>query len=484
MTSSTPTPSTPASSTPESSTSTAKSDKGQTAVYPWWRILIDGLIALAIGLLLAFTPGEGITTTLKLFGIYWLASGLLTLLHIFSHDAHGHRWWLLVQGGLTLFIGLIAINVEPLNRTLWPNLVDTIVGVTGILIGLVGILQVFRGGGGWGAGLLGALSLGFGVYVLVNDIMPTGFLIQVIGVFAVLGGLFSIILAIRILRADPEKRIDLSKRNPLLGVFRILAVLIVMLVGIAAVFVAWLLPIERQGIRIHFWMITWICRVINWLLRLKVICIDEERLIDVHGIAFVNHVSFLDIPVVISILPMRFLSTSDVFHVPFVGWVADSIATVFVDRSDKSSRRDVRGSIAKSVTEESYPPFVIFPEGRFGTATSLRPFHYGSFDVAAQNNVTYLACALRYDRPDIAIWRGVKEESFFEAALRVLTFRGHMQATVTPLEPVQPTPDDDAAQLAHTAQRAIETTLGFEPAATDLEPGQHSTDQPNRGESH
>ena len=311
------------------------------------------------------------------------------------------------------------------------------------------MLQVFRGGGGWGAGLLGALSLGFGVYVLVNEIVPSGFLVRIIGVVAVLGGLFSIILAIRIFRADPEKRIDLSKRNPLIGVFRILAISIVMLVGIAAVFVAWLLPIHRQGIRIHYWMITWICRVINWILRLKVVCIEKERLIDLHGIAFVNHVSFLDIPVVISILPMRFLSTSDVFHVPFVGWVADSIATVFVDRSDKSSRRDVRDSIAKSVTEEPYPPFVIFPEGRFGTATSLRPFHYGSFDVAALNSVTYLPCALRYDRPDIAIWRGVKEESFFEASLRVLTFRGQMQATVTPLEPVHPTPEDDAAQLAH-----------------------------------
>ncbi len=118
---------------------------------------------------------------------------------------------------MTIFVGLIVLNVEPLNRTLWPDLVDTIVGVTGILIGLVGLLQVFRGGGGWGAGLLGALSLGFGVYVLVNEIVPSGILVRIIGVVAVLGGLFSIILAVRIFRADPEKRIDLSKRNPLIG---------------------------------------------------------------------------------------------------------------------------------------------------------------------------------------------------------------------------------------------------------------------------
>ncbi len=134
--------------------------------------------------------------------------------------------------------------------------------------------------------------------------------------------------------------------------------------------------------------------------------------------------------------------------------------------------------------KQPYPPFVIFPEGRFGTATSLRPFHYGSFDVAALNSVTYLPCALRYDRPDIAIWRGVKEESFFEASLRVLTYRGRMQADVMPLDPVHPTPEDDAAQLAHAAQRSIEARLGFEPAATDLEPVQSSSNRPDRAESH
>jgi 1-acyl-sn-glycerol-3-phosphate acyltransferase len=388
-----------------------------------------------------------------------------------------------VQGVLTIFAALVVLNIEALNWSFWPELVNSVVGITGILIGFIGILQAFKGGG-WGAGLLGVLSLIFGAYVLGNAIIPLGFLFWNVGLVAILGGIASIVLAIRVFTADSEQRKELSRRNPLIGVFRILAISAVMLIGIAVVFVAWLLPVERQGIRIHSWVITWICRIINWLLRIKVVCDDQEKLIELHGIAFVNHVSFLDIPVVISILPMRFLSTSEVFHVPFFGWVADSIATVFVDRSDKSSRRNVRESIAKSVTEHPYPPFVIFPEGRFGTATSLRPFHYGSFDVAALNSVTYLPCALRYDRPDIAIWRGVKEESFFEASLRVLTFRGKMQATVTPLEPVHPTPEDDAAQLAHAAQRSIETRLGFEPAATDLEPVQSNSNSTDRAESH
>jgi hypothetical protein len=58
-----------------------------------------------------------------------------------------------------------------------------------------------------------------------------------------------------------------------------------MLVGIAVVFVAWLVPVKRQGIRIHSWVITWICRIINWLLRIKVF-VPTRKLIDLQGIAF------------------------------------------------------------------------------------------------------------------------------------------------------------------------------------------------------
>jgi hypothetical protein len=129
--------------------------------YPWWRILIDGVVAIVIGATAGLFSEDGITLTLKLIGFYWLVSGILTVLQIFSHDAHGRRLWLLIQGILTILVALIIFNAEPLNRALWPELVNSTVGITGILIGLVGILQAFKGGG-IGAGLLGFLSLGFG----------------------------------------------------------------------------------------------------------------------------------------------------------------------------------------------------------------------------------------------------------------------------------------------------------------------------------
>ena len=86
-----------------------------------------------------------------------------------------------------------------------------------------------------------------------------------------------------------------------------------------------------------------------------------------------------------------------------------------------------------------------------------------------RNSIPYLPCALWYSRPDIAIWRGAKEENFIIAVWRVLTFHGRIRVTVTPLDAVYPAPDDDAIVLAADAQHATEAALGFSPGETTLE---------------
>ena len=436
----------------------------QQRTYPWWHVLAEGLTAIVIGWLLVRAPTETILISLDLLGIYWLVTGLLTLVQLFSNEAEGRRRLLLLQGGLTVLVAVLILRHGPLDKALFPGLLDLLIGVLGVSIGLVGLLQAIKGGG-LGAGLLGGMSLLFGLSVLGGSRASLTWLPWFIGVVAMIGGVISVLYSLRMRRLDPG---DLSSSNPVLGVLRILAVLAITLVGVALIFLLSLLPIRRQGIRIHYWMTTWICRLVNRLLRIRVLCREPEKLFALRGILFLNHISFLDIPVAIAVLPMRFLSTSDVFQVPFVGWAAEAVSTVFVDRKSQDSRRDVRTAIAKRVADEPYPPFVIFPEGRFGTATRLRPFHYGSFEIAAQHSIPYLPCGLRYDRNDIALWKGVKTESFFAAAARVFSFRGDIHAELLPLTEITPTPSQPSAQLAQDAQRAVETALGFAPSEAVL----------------
>ena len=315
--------------------------------------------------------------------------------------------------------------------------------------------------------MLGVFSLAFGYYVWRNSPALFSYFVTFLGAVVVIGGGATVVLAIRMgLRANTGNPIKV--RHPLLGMLRVVALAAIMFVGLAAALPAWIVPARYKGMKLNYWVLTYTCRAVNWTLRIDVDCADHEVLLDHTGIVFPNHVSYLDIPALVCLEPMRFLSTAEVFRVPFVGWLADSITTVFVDRSSEESRASVREQISRRVKKNANPPFVIFPEGRFGTENSLRPYHRGAFEIAAGNSIPYLPCAIRYSRPDIAIWRGANQENFIIAPWRVLTFRGRMRVTITPLDAVFPGPTDDAIMLAADAQRATEAALGFSPGPTTL----------------
>ncbi|MCB0132255.1 MAG: DUF308 domain-containing protein, partial [Caldilineaceae bacterium] len=128
----------------------------QQRTYPWWHVLIEGLAAIVIGWLLVRAPAETVSVSLNLLGIYWLVVGLLTLLQLFSNEAEGRRRLLLLQGGLTILAAVLILRHGPLDKALFPGLLDLLIGVVGVSIGLVGLLQAIKGGG-LGAGLLGGM---------------------------------------------------------------------------------------------------------------------------------------------------------------------------------------------------------------------------------------------------------------------------------------------------------------------------------------
>ena len=434
--------------------------------YPWGLLLLEGLVSLGIGLALVFMPAPTLQLARWLLGLYLISSGVISLGAALSRSSAGRRGWLVVRGVLIALAGLVALSDWVIPGVLISDIALLSVAIVGVFIGFIGLIQAARGAG-WGVAVLGLLSIAFGVYVWYSSPALFGYFIIFLGVIVTISGGGAVILAVRMGRRAGTAR-PIKVRHPLLGMLRVVAILAIMLIGVAASLPAWLIPTRHKGIKLNYWILTYTCRAVNWTLRISVDGVDRQLLQDHCGIIFPNHVSYLDITALLSVEPMRFLSTAEVFRVPFVGWMADSITTIFVDRSSERSRASAREQIAKRVTRDANPAFVIFPEGRFGTEHSLKPFHRGAFEIAAQGSIPYLPCALRYSRPDIAMWRGAKQENFIIAVWRLLTFRGHIRVTVIPLEPVCPVPEDDAVVLAADAQRAIEAALGFPPGETTL----------------
>jgi len=92
-----------------------------------------------------------------------------------------------------------------------------------------------------------------------------------------------------------------------------------------------------------------------------------------------NHISFLDIEILGSLLEASFISKADVARWPLIGWLAKLQRTVFVDRRVSSThhqRNAIRDRLDRSDN------LVLFPEGTTGDGNRALPFKSALFSVA------------------------------------------------------------------------------------------------------
>ncbi len=167
----------------------------QVPVIPWWLVLLEGIAAILIGILLLARPAMATLVLVQVIGIYWFVAGIFRIVSIFIDSS---QWgWKLFAGILGIIAGIIVIQ-----HPLWSPLVVgstlvIILGIEGIIIGVVSLIQAFQGGG-WGAGILGGLSILFGIILLANVWVAAFSLPWVFGIFAIVGGIFALIAAFQL----------------------------------------------------------------------------------------------------------------------------------------------------------------------------------------------------------------------------------------------------------------------------------------------
>lgn len=255
--------------------------------------------------------------------------------------------------------------------------------------------------------------------------------------------------------------------NTVMGAARLVSIILVFVAAVPVALVAALIPGRYHGARWSAWVLTMVARTFNRIFDLRVYCTDSARLVRHRGLIFPNHSSYLDIVAMMTTAPPRWLAAIEVRNRPMIGQLAASAETVFVNRSNRESRKEARDAVSHALRNNPYPPIVIFPEGKLDPGISLYPFRHGAFELAIQNEVAFLPVALQYNRPEITTWYGgLRNESLLTAVWRLACHRGRITVNVIPLEVMQPTQADDPAMLGIVTQRAIEQALGFEPAPT------------------
>jgi uncharacterized membrane protein HdeD (DUF308 family) len=166
-----------------------------TGLFRWWLVLIEGVAAVIIGVLLFMAPQATLELVLQLFGLFWLVDGVLRLASAFTDPID--RGLKIAIGAAGVLAGLVVIRHPVWLAAAFTFMVAGLLGCAGVTIGILSLLQAFRGGG-WGAAIIGVLSLLFGLLILLNPVLTGAAWIFLYASVSLIGGLIAIVMAFKI----------------------------------------------------------------------------------------------------------------------------------------------------------------------------------------------------------------------------------------------------------------------------------------------
>jgi uncharacterized membrane protein HdeD (DUF308 family) len=147
----------------------ATASQMETKRRPWWLTLITGILLVIVGgIMLWGNLADKVDTYMVLvvtLGIFWMIEGIFEIVAIFvDHSMWG---WKLFMGIISIAAGFYILSYPVISAVALPKIFALVMGIWGLMYGIILLIMAFRGGG-WGAGILGALGIIFGIALMLN----------------------------------------------------------------------------------------------------------------------------------------------------------------------------------------------------------------------------------------------------------------------------------------------------------------------------
>lgn len=165
-----------------------------------------------------------------------------------------------------------------------------------------------------------------------------------------------------------------------------------------------------------------------------------------------NHVSWLDIVAINSVVPSRFVSKAEVAAWPVVGYMVTAAGTLYLQRERRRDAMRVLGLMSDAL-REGYT-VAVFPEGTTGDGHHLLHFHANMLQSAIDAKEPVQPLALRYsdEANDISPAAAfVGDTTLWQSLWGVITARQlTVRVTVMPLQAVDHADRRALAELLST----------------------------------
>ena len=175
----------------------------------WWTYVLRGVLAVVFGVVAFVWPALGLAVLVGLFAAWALIDGVTSLFAGWTTRRTTRSWWLeILEGVAGIVAGVIAL-VFPLFAA---EILVLLIAVWAIVTGVFEIVMAIRmrdqlKGEFW-LGLAGVASILFGIVLVLYPAAGALSLVWLIGSFAVVFGVFLVILGWRLRRIDALAKID------------------------------------------------------------------------------------------------------------------------------------------------------------------------------------------------------------------------------------------------------------------------------------
>ena len=170
----------------------------------WYWPVIRGVLAIILGILALAAPLSTVVALAIIVGIWLIVDGIVAIVDAIRQRGSGSMAFHIIVGAVDIIFGLLLL--------LWPGktlvLMVYLAGIWAVVLGVLEIIASIRSrkqNSGWIWGLItGAIAVIFGIVIAVQPGIGLVTLTWIVGIFAIVFGIFWIIFGFMIRRAGTD----------------------------------------------------------------------------------------------------------------------------------------------------------------------------------------------------------------------------------------------------------------------------------------
>lgn len=180
-----------------------------------------------------------------------------------------------------------------------------------------------------------------------------------------------------------------------------------------------------------------------------------------------NHVSWLDVCVLMAACPTRFVAKAEIKRWPILGRMSRNVGTLFIERAKRADTLRINQQISEVM--ERGERITVFPEGTTSDGTQLNHFHASLLQSAVITDALLYPVAIRYRNSA----GGISQEAAYIESSLVLSLQKILSQTRIDAELTFNLPIScgmkNRRELARLSEQAIADTLSLPIAHREVE---------------